>query len=95
MPLCDAHDRRKHANSIRSRRAANGRIYLIRPDGSVIKPVGETDPDWSEPDPTDQSVAAVDPFAASGRAMTTAELAGCKLDASLGWTVRVVELPAA
>jgi Domain of unknown function (DUF222) len=51
MPLCGVHDRWKHANSIRSRRAANGRIYLIRPDGSVIAPVGETEPEWAEPVP--------------------------------------------
>lgn len=48
MPLCGVHDRWKHANSIRSRRSTNGRIYLIRADGSVIKPIGETDPDWAE-----------------------------------------------
>lgn len=51
MPLCGSHDRWKHANSIRSRRAANGRLYLIRPDGSTILPVGAREPAWAESSP--------------------------------------------
>ncbi len=51
MPLCGPDDRWKHANDIRSRRATNGRIYLIRPDGSTIKPASEREPEWSEPAP--------------------------------------------
>lgn len=53
MPLCGVHDRWKHANTIRTRRAINGRIYLIRPDGSVIKPASEREPEWAEPPPFD------------------------------------------
>ena len=34
--------------------AANGRIYLIRPDDSVILPVGERTPTWTDPDPPDE-----------------------------------------
>lgn len=51
MPMCGVHDRWKHTNHIRSRRATNGRVYLIKPDGSTIKPVGETEPEWAEPEP--------------------------------------------
>ena len=53
MPLCGPDDRWKHANDIRSRRATNGRIYLIRPDGSTIKPASEREPEWIEPPPFD------------------------------------------
>ncbi|WP_040492601.1 HNH endonuclease signature motif containing protein [Ilumatobacter nonamiensis] len=50
-PGCGSHNRFKERAGLRSRRAANGRIYLIRPDGSVVLPVGERRPDWAEPDP--------------------------------------------
>ncbi len=50
-PNCGPHDRWKHVNHIRTRRATNGRIYLIRPDGSTVLPVGARDPEWAEPPP--------------------------------------------
>ncbi len=49
-PLCGVHDREKHAKGFTSRHAANGRIYQIRPDGTVVMPVGETTPEWAVPD---------------------------------------------
>lgn len=87
MPACGVHDRWKHANKIRSRRAVNGRIYLIRPDGSVIKPIGESEPDWAEPDP-----CAPDPFACFGRPMTADELTGRPIDPALGWTLYTIHI---
>lgn len=52
MPACGVHDRWKHRHRIRTRRATNGRIHLIRPDGSTISPVGAREPEWAEPAPT-------------------------------------------
>jgi hypothetical protein len=51
MPLCGSHDRWKHANKIRSRRAVSGRLFLITPDGTTILPAGAHEPDWAEPPP--------------------------------------------
>lgn len=51
-PMCGHHDRFKHERRLRARRAADGCIRLIRPDGSVVKPVGERDPEWAEPPPS-------------------------------------------
>jgi hypothetical protein len=48
MPLCGSHDRWKHGNKIRSRRASSGRLFLIRPDGTTVLPVGAREPDWAE-----------------------------------------------
>jgi hypothetical protein len=101
MPLCGVHDRWKHANKIRSRRATNGRIYLIRPDGSVIKDVGETDPEWAEPAPTHPPRPSAppsepdrndDPWAHLGRPMTDIELAARRIDPGRGWNVRIIDL---
>jgi hypothetical protein len=52
-PMCGAHDRWKHANRIRTRRAINGRVYLIGPDGTTVLPVGAREPAWAEPPPAD------------------------------------------
>ncbi|BAN03461.1 DUF222 domain-containing protein [Ilumatobacter coccineus] len=87
MPLCGAHDRWKHTNHIRTRRAANGRIYLIRPDGSTIKPVGETEPDWAEPHPH----APSDPFARFGRPLTLSELTGRPVPPTHEWTIHRID----
>ena len=57
-PMCGPHDRWKHANHIRTRRATNGRTYLIRPDGSTVLPVGAREPDWAEPPPTNRRYAS-------------------------------------
>jgi hypothetical protein len=101
MPLCGAHDRWKHANKIRSRRAANGRIYLIRPDGTTIKPIGETEPDWAEPEPIGSSPSTAapgqpattkaDPWAAFGRPMTDADLTVLSLPPDHGWIIRTID----
>lgn len=53
MPLCGTHDRWKHANTIRSRRALSGRLFLIRPNGTTVLPVGAREPNWAEPPPTE------------------------------------------
>ncbi len=44
-PRCGSHDRFKHRARWRSRRAGNGRVYNIRPDGTIVLPVGERPPD--------------------------------------------------
>ena len=54
-PGCGSHNRYKERAGLRSRRAANGRISLIRCDGSIILPVGERPPAWADPDPPDES----------------------------------------
>jgi hypothetical protein len=103
MPLCGVHHRWKHANKIRSRCATNGRIYLIRPDGSVIESVGETDPDWAEPPPTPPSEGRpsppsgepdrdADPWAHFGRPMTEIELTARRIEPDRGWNVRIIDL---
>jgi len=45
MPLCGPHDRRKHSKQLRGRRDRHGRIPLITPNGTVIKPFDTRDPD--------------------------------------------------
>ncbi len=97
MILCGGHDRWKHINKIRSRRAVNGCIYLIRPDGTTIKPVGETEPEWAEPEPigSTQPHAKADPWAAFGRPITqadlTADLATYRAPLDHGWTIRIID----
>ena len=51
MPLCGPHDRWKHTTKIRSRRASSGQLFLIKPDGTTILPVGAREPDWAELSP--------------------------------------------
>jgi hypothetical protein len=51
MPVCGSPDRWKHANKIQSRRASSGRLFLIRPDGTAVLPVGAREPGWAEPLP--------------------------------------------
>ncbi len=50
-PACNTHDRWKHQQGLRGRRDRNGRIHLIKPDGTVIKPLNARDPVWADPDP--------------------------------------------
>ncbi len=50
LPLCGTHDRWKHRQRLRGKRDRTGRIHLIKPDGTVIKPLGAHDPTWAEPD---------------------------------------------
>lgn len=44
---CGKHDRFKHRERWRSRRAPGGRVYSIRPDDTIVLPVGERPPDLS------------------------------------------------
>ena len=80
LPLCGPHDRRKHRQQLRGRRDRHGRIHLIRPDGSVIKPLNARDPEWADPER-----AAADDVATRYRMPTTAEL---------GWSVQHIDLAA-
>jgi hypothetical protein len=50
-PVCGSHNRYKERAGLRSRRASNGRTYLIRPDNTVIAPVGQLPPTWTDSDP--------------------------------------------
>jgi hypothetical protein len=54
-PACARHNLYKERAGLRSRRATNGRIHLIRPDGSVMLPVGARPPTWADSDPPDLS----------------------------------------
>ncbi|MFT4866933.1 MAG: hypothetical protein ACI8RE_003134 [Ilumatobacter sp.] len=74
MLLCGSHDRWKHANKIRSRRAASGRLFLIKPDGTTVLPVGAREPDWAEPPPAGTAAgiaAGTAPKIAPGRSPVT------------------------
>jgi hypothetical protein len=50
MPLCGPHDRHKHTKQLHGRRDRHGRIHLITPNGTVIKPLNAPDPEWAEPE---------------------------------------------
>ena len=90
LPLCGSHDRWKHRQRLRGRRDRSGRIHLIKPDGSVIKPIGARDPVWAEPDP---------PADFDWRRMTWADIITMSRELKKmpdhGWTATIVELPAA
>lgn len=47
QPRCGSHNRFKHREQWRSKRDERGRIYNVRPDGSIVLPVGERPPDLS------------------------------------------------
>ena len=49
--LCGSHDRHKHRARLRTRRATNGRDYLIEPTGQAVLPIGAREPAWAEPCP--------------------------------------------
>jgi len=44
---CGGHNRFKHRHRWRTRRDERGRSYSIRPDGTIVLPVGEREPDLS------------------------------------------------
>ncbi len=44
---CGCHNRFKHRHRWRTRRDEHGRSYSIRPDGTIVLPVGEREPDLS------------------------------------------------
>lgn len=50
-PACGSHNRYKEHAGLRSRRATNGRTYLIRSDDTIVQPVGQRSPTWTDPDP--------------------------------------------
>jgi hypothetical protein len=97
LPLCGSHDRWKHRKRLRGRRDRHGRVHLIRPDDTVIKPLGARDPEWesSEPKsgPADRHVAT----RTIARTMSWAEFTKGQLP-TRGYidpsaTVRLVEFP--
>lgn len=100
MPLCGPDDRWKHANGIRSRRASNGRIYLVRPDGSTIKPASEREPEWVEPPPfgtgESESETSTTPKVNLGRTIPWSEFVKSRPHLAdvpdLGWTILFVDI---
>ncbi|WP_395156158.1 HNH endonuclease signature motif containing protein, partial [Ilumatobacter sp.] len=95
MPLCGSHDRRKHSEQLRGRRDRYGRIHLIRPDGSVIKPLNAHDPEWADADPE----RAADDADVGQACPTTIDAAGrtryrMPTTAELGWSVLHIDLAA-
>ena len=93
MPLCGSHDRRKHSEQLRGRRDRHGRIHLIRPDGSVIKPLNARDPEWPDTeratDDADDRQACPSTIDAAGRTRYRMPTA-----AELGWSVLHIDLAA-
>jgi hypothetical protein len=47
--LCGHHNRWKHTNGSSMRQATNGLSYTIRVDGTIVLPVGATEPDFEDP----------------------------------------------
>ena len=47
---CGSHNRFKHREHMRSKRDERGRTYDIRPDGTIVLPVGERPPDLTHDD---------------------------------------------
>jgi len=100
MPACGPHDRWKHANRIRTRRATNNRIYLIRPDGTTIKPAHEREPEWSEPPPfgtsESESGPSTTPNVNVGRTIPWSEFVKSRPHLAdvpdLGWTILPVDI---
>ena len=106
MPLCGSHDRRKHRKQLRGRRDRYGRIHLIRPDGTVIKPLNAHDPEWADPERAAVDVdvdvdvdVAVDVDADRQACPSTIDAAGrtryrMPTTAELGWSVLHIDLAA-
>ena len=46
---CSAHNIDKHRHRWRTRKAANGRTYTVREDGTIMLPVGARTPEFAEP----------------------------------------------
>ena len=95
-PLCGTHDREKHARGFTSRRAANGRIYQIRPDGTVVMPAGETTPEWADPDPPPPPPPEPDPPPSHLGLFDTVEWRyrenPCPTLAATGWTIHEIDV---
>ena len=107
LPLCGSHDRRKHQKQLRGRRDRHGRIHLIRPDGSVIKPLNAHDPEWADPERADSErtdteradsgrAAAVDPWQACPSTIDAAGRNRYRMPTTteLGWSVLHIDLAA-
>ncbi len=47
---CGIHNREKHRKRWRTRRATNGRNYIIRADGTIMLPAGASAPTFADPD---------------------------------------------
>ena len=47
--LCGHHNRWKHTNGSSTRQAVSGHSYTVRVDGTIILPVGATEPDFDDP----------------------------------------------
>lgn len=48
-PECNSHNLFKHRAGWGARRATNGRIYHVRPDGTAVLHTGEREPEWATP----------------------------------------------
>ncbi|HEX6658835.1 MAG TPA: hypothetical protein VF065_12170 [Ilumatobacter sp.] len=59
VPECGPHNRFKYRNGWRTRRADNGRIYSIRPDGTLVLFVGERPPTFIQADDHDRVSAGL------------------------------------
>lgn len=46
---CSAHNRDKHRHRWRTRTSMNGKTYTVRPDGTIMLPVGARTPEFAEP----------------------------------------------
>jgi len=105
LPLCDTHDIWKHRKQLRGRRDKHGRIHLVKPDGTVIKPLNAHDPIWAEPDEVERNEASSgehqssrlftpdwQTFAAAEWATEYPNLASRP---DPGWTISVADLRAA
>jgi hypothetical protein len=99
LPLCGSHDRRKHRKQLRGRRDRHGRIHLIRPDGSVIKPLNAHDPEWADTERADSERPAADDIADGQASPSTIDAAGrtryrMPTTTELGWSVLHIDLAA-
>ncbi|MCB0967808.1 MAG: hypothetical protein KDB37_13310 [Ilumatobacter sp.] len=43
--MCGVHNRIKHRDQLTCQRDTHGRIHTIRPDGTIILPIGQRPPD--------------------------------------------------
>ena len=57
---CGHHNRLKHRERWRVRRDRRGRAYTLRPDGSIILPVGERPPDLTDDEMAEHARRRVD-----------------------------------
>ena len=97
MPLCGLHDRRKHRKQLWGRRDRHGRIHLIRPDGSGIKPLNARVPEWVDAERIDVEADVDDEAGQTCRAPSdAADRTRYRMPtaADLGWSVQHINLAA-